>query len=310
MRLIAGCLAAIGLAVTAHAAEITTRVLKDATVINIVGPIVKGDADRFNQVAASLTGMIGVALNSHGGVVVDGLNIGQAIHERGYDTMVLNGATCASTCGLIWLAGSQRFVGSDGRIGFHAAFRRNDGDGEVEESGVANALIGAYLSKLGLSYDAIFYLTNKAPTDIQWLNAADAQRLGIQYAVLPDAPTPKPAAPATDAPYTIAAWLANGGTTVTISPDQQAALATPGYSAGRQDRINYEQWYASLPEGAYRDGATYWAGNRSLKQPPSCTPAGSLPAWQAGCIEARGRLAPIDVRRHAEKDYWFGWNSL
>ena len=291
----------IGLTVAAQAAEIESRALKDSHVINIVGPIVEGDAAKFKQVADPLTGIVGVVLNSTGGSVGEGLTIGQAIHNRGYDTIVRNDAVCASVCGLIWLAGAERFAGSTAHVGFHAAFRR---DGA--ESGAANALIGAYLTKLGLSLDAIVYMTEKAPNEIQWLNASDAQRLGIQFAILPDPPAPVAPPAAVPPANTIAAWLATP--MVIMPPDQQAALTTSAYAEGRQDRVNYEQWYASLPEGAYRDGATFWAGNRSLKQPPSC--ASTIPAWQAGCIEARGRLAPVDVRRHAEKDYWFGWNSL
>ena len=52
----------------------------------------------------------------------------------------------------------------------------------------------------------------------------------------------------------------------------------------------------------------FWAMHRGDKpQPPPC--AGS-PDWLAGCLALRTRLAPIDVRRTSEKDYWWGWNSL
>ena len=90
----------------------------------------------------------------------------------------------------------------------------------------------------------------------------------------------------------------------------QAAAATVAYAQGRQARIDYEQWVNSLPPGSYKDGVLFWAAHRSDKFPASCTQPGSLPDWRAGCLADRGRLAPIDVRRTTERDFWWGWNSL
>jgi len=96
----------------------------------------------------------------------------------------------------------------------------------------------------------------------------------------------------------------------TLTPGQQAASTTTAYAEGRQARIDYERWFASVPEGPYRDGVVFWASNRSLKVPPSCAQPRSIQEWQLGCADARIRLALIDPRRNAEKNYWWGWNSL
>jgi hypothetical protein len=96
---------------------------------------------------------------------------------------------------------------------------------------------------------------------------------------------------------------------VSANPAQVAAALTPAYAQGRQARLDYEQWFVALPPGNYRDGATFWASNRSLKPPPTCT-NGAIPAWQQGCVDGRARLAPVDQRRRTEPSYWWGWNSL
>jgi hypothetical protein len=96
----------------------------------------------------------------------------------------------------------------------------------------------------------------------------------------------------------------------TATPEQQASSPTAAYAEGRQARIAYENWYNALPDGPYRDGATYWAGNRSLKPPPSCAPVGGTQDWQEGCTAGRMRLTPIDMRRKTEKDFRSGWNSM
>jgi hypothetical protein len=292
---------------------------------------------------------------------------------------------------------------------------------------VGNALVGAYLNKLGLSYGAIVYLTDAPPDDMQWLNPEDAEKAGITYSLIrPPKSEPRPfiAQPepqrtsppvsssaeqqvsrlvdayfvywsqsGTDveslAPYYadmvsyygtmtsrdqimdakrkfairwpvrrytinpsslfvqceggsctvtgVVVWdctsaeraahsagtanfalgIVNGlivsenGTTLTKNADasdQQQASTTVAYTQGRQARIDYERWFAGLPEGGYKDGAAFWAAHRGDKPaPPNCV---GTPVSVAGCVTARVRLMPSDIRRNNDKNFWFGWNSL
>ena len=94
-------------------------------------------------------------------------------------TAVPDGAACASVCGLIWLAGSPRLLAASSKIGFHAAYRE---DGS--ESGQANALVGAYLSRLGLSYRAIAFVTERGSDGMNWLHPSDAAGIGISYTLI------------------------------------------------------------------------------------------------------------------------------
>jgi hypothetical protein len=191
----------VGAMLSANAATIEYKgVIDGSNTVLVTGLIVPGDADRYEGITASLVGPTTVFLQSPGGAVVDGLNIGIAIHRSGYSTEVPVNATCASICGLIWLAGEPRLLAATSKIGFHAAFRVEDG----QESGRANALIGAYLSRLGLSYQAIAYLTEASPDDMQWLNPDDAAKVGITYKLIePPRSEPRPfiAQPRLQPPY-------------------------------------------------------------------------------------------------------------
>ena len=78
------------------------------------------------------------------------------------------------------------------KIGFHAAYTVNEG--RASESGVGNALVGSYLTQIGLSETAVIYITKAAPTQLTLLTLQDAERIGIK--VLPfeqHVPTTKPA---------------------------------------------------------------------------------------------------------------------
>jgi hypothetical protein len=184
---LAGLLAA-STALSASAATIKYEGKPEGlNLISITGQIEHGDSDRFDEIVAPLTGPTVVVLRSPGGIVVDGLDIGLSIRRNGYATAVSDDI-CASVCGLIWLAGSQRFLTENSKIGFHAA-----SDEHGQEIGAGNALVGAYLSKLGLSYRAIVYLTDAPPDDMQWLSPEDAEKVGITYSLIkPPKSEPRP----------------------------------------------------------------------------------------------------------------------
>jgi hypothetical protein len=115
--------------------------------------------------------------DSDGGDLIAGLSLGEHIRFRKFSTIVEANKQCASACALAWLGGSQRYMNPKAKIGFHAAYI---GDGaRLVERGVPNAIIGAYLTKLGLSYKAVVYVTRAAPSSMTWLTTSDAERLGI-----------------------------------------------------------------------------------------------------------------------------------
>jgi hypothetical protein len=94
-------------------------------------------------------------------------------------------------------------------------------------------------------------------------------------------------------------------------PSPQATIEnSSAYEQGRADRQNWELWFNGL-SGAFRDGADWWAGVRSLASPPSCNRARGVDhaAVVAGCVAAQARLSNSERRRRAEPDYRAGWNN-
>jgi hypothetical protein len=169
----------------ANAANITRDFRTDGTVnVSVTGEINPGDEENFRRTVAPLPdGKVFVFLSSPGGNVAAGLSIGAQIRARRFTTEVFD--RCASVCGLMWLAGESRAVLETASIGFHAAY---DSNGQV--SSEANAVIGAYLDRLGFSYAAVRFLTHTSPNSMQWLNANVAEQYGITAIVLPATPVP------------------------------------------------------------------------------------------------------------------------
>lgn len=122
-----------------------------------------------------------VALSSFGGALVPALEIGRMIRLRGYTTVVLGGDVCVSSCALIWVAGEQRILAEDALVGFHASYI--DTSGTKVESGVANALVGHFLSQLNLSQRAVIFATSASPEEVAWLTSADRHVSPISFEV-------------------------------------------------------------------------------------------------------------------------------
>jgi hypothetical protein len=175
MVLVGWIVAATLAASAAQGADIAVAQQGTTVTIRITGDIADGDFDKFAAIA-TLNPKAQVILSSNGGAIEEGLQIGDMIHRKGYTTKVADGATCASACGYIWLGGSTRTVEGKGQVGFHAAYLSQT---NTAVSSTGNALVGAYLARLGFSDMAIIYATRAAPEDIRWLTPTDAVFLGI-----------------------------------------------------------------------------------------------------------------------------------
>jgi hypothetical protein len=155
--------------------------------ISIKGEISPGDDVTFARLTSSLSSAF-VHLESPGGNVLTAIAMGRLIHARGFITVVPDGH-CASACALVGLGGKPRMIGDTGQIGFHAAYNGKT----MQVSGPGNALIGAYLKELDLSDNAIIYITQKNPSDIEWLTLEDTGKYGLFWELDTSfRPTPEP----------------------------------------------------------------------------------------------------------------------
>lgn len=193
-RVAAGLAVLLSLAAAAEAAQIERIELDDGgAAILVRGEIAFDDADTFRVVVAGVTQAI-VVLESPGGSLFGGIELGKAIRLRGFPTLVLSQSACASSCALAWLAGVPRVMAEDAFVGFHAAFLM-DASGAKREVGSGNALVGAYLTNLGLREEAVFALTSAPPDGITRFDRDFSQRYGIPVDIV-DATTGAPAQPA------------------------------------------------------------------------------------------------------------------
>jgi SPOR domain len=152
--------------------------------VKVTGRLESSDKDLFLRKILPLSSAV-VAFDSDGGNLLAGIQIGETIRLKNFPTLVPNGKRCASSCALAWLGGTKRFMDPESKIGFHSAY--NGDTGKV--TGPGNALVGAYLNKIGLPYNAVVYITSASPESMTWLNKRDAEKLGIEVSFFQLGPT-------------------------------------------------------------------------------------------------------------------------
>jgi hypothetical protein len=166
----------ISSAIPAYAAKIQVSPGKiiEITIQGVIGP---DDFEAFKRQADTVgSGPALVDLESPGGNLFAALQIGEYIRSKRWATSVYD--ECDSSCAAIWLAGVLRYMSPIARIGFHAASMNG------QEKGNSNALVGAYMTRLGLGYGAVLWATTAGPKDIAYLTPSKAKQLGIEVTVI------------------------------------------------------------------------------------------------------------------------------
>ena len=236
MRLCISIASILFVTIPAVAATVTVRPeTPDRPIVVVVeGSLAAFDEDQFAAKTAPLSSAF-VAFSSDGGSLVAGLRIGEAIRRKRFSTIVPDGRRCASACALAWLGGVERFIGTSGKISFHAAY-----DAASDESGVGTAVVDAYLSKIGLPYEAVIYITQTASNEMTWLNMSDAAQRGIRVTLLSSL-----------AKETMAAIPTRYGDVTVTRDDPECCVGHIRYGDQLVELASTGQIYASL-EGVYK----------------------------------------------------------
>jgi hypothetical protein len=184
MRLLIFFLAlTIGSAAQGATISVTPTPNGGPALVAIDGDLEANDGDQFRSKTRFLSKAL-VSFRSDGGSIVAAIQIGESIRSKGFATLVAGNLRCASACAIAWLGGTPRLMSAEARIGFHAAYSSKTG----QETGIGNALVGAYLSRIGLSYSAVVYISQAAPNSMTWLSIADAEKLGIDIQAIEQDP--------------------------------------------------------------------------------------------------------------------------
>ena len=167
------------------------------TYVDFKGGVIPGDDKTFDALLGNKPdpNRVIIRLSSPGGEFVTGMNIATTIYEKHLATFVPKDQICYSMCAVMWLAGSTKAAEDGASIGFHNIYR----SGNRQASAPGNAMLGAFLGKLGLSYKAIQWITEKSANDVNFLHWNTAENFGIKIVTSEYLPHPvqQPSVPQT-----------------------------------------------------------------------------------------------------------------
>jgi hypothetical protein len=161
------------------------RVLNRATEVEIAGGLSFGTANSLKTILDATPTIRLVQLNNTGGWIDEGSKLAALVQARKLATYTAR--ECDSACLLVFLAGTDRYLGSSGKLGFHEASVAGQG-GEAAKSGTqefrdALQLKGApeeFISKaLSTPPDSMWYPTAQELLDAHVITAiVDEQKFG------------------------------------------------------------------------------------------------------------------------------------
>jgi hypothetical protein len=149
------------------------------------GPIDAGSPARLARTLAAINGKVTIWLNSPGGNLFAGMQLGRTIRQRGASTHIIDSRTllpgeCYSACAVAFLGGVYRFVDHGARYGVHRAFlpvERSTGERDLGHD--LSAAIGSYLVEMAID-PSLLELWEKAAADEMYvLSPQEAKALGV-----------------------------------------------------------------------------------------------------------------------------------
>jgi uncharacterized RDD family membrane protein YckC len=162
------------------------RVAGKGTVLEFSGGITFGVAKEMEGFLAAMENVRWVRLNSIGGRILEAQKMSDLIKARGLITVV--GKDCLSACTVVFLGGKERWIGPNGRLGFHqVAFRGMT----VADRRASIAREEARLQKLGLSRDFAERANKAVPSSMWFPDKEELLREHVVTRIL--TPPPKPA---------------------------------------------------------------------------------------------------------------------
>jgi ATP-dependent protease ClpP protease subunit len=157
-------------------------IIGDRIIIHAKGAISDDEVTAFNAWWKTLpphaaermrVGTITLALDSPGGMIDGARHMTDWVKENKVDTVVPNGATCASSCVMIWGAGEHKFAGENAQIGVHGASSMLASNDAKVADAQGTLFVARTLADEKAPATVIAAVATTPPSDVHWLIPAD-----------------------------------------------------------------------------------------------------------------------------------------
>jgi len=158
--------------------------LGDTALVYLDGRIDADAPRRLSDALAGVDGKIAVWLNSPGGNLFAGMQLGRIIRARGASTHImdrrtLRAGTCFSACAMTFLGGVYRYGDKGGRYGVHRASLLVGPTGERDLGPELSSAIGGYIREMGVDPRLLDLCLKAGREEMYVLSPREARELGV-----------------------------------------------------------------------------------------------------------------------------------
>jgi hypothetical protein len=155
------------------------RLMRNNTELELAGGIPIGTTDAVRIMLDSSATVRVIHLNSTGGRITEANKLATLISQR--QLITYTRTSCSSACALAFLAGRERYIGEQGRIGFHSAsVNGSTGSHDLD----VNASFREVLSRIGATSQFISKATTTSPQNMWFPTAEELKQQHIITAVV------------------------------------------------------------------------------------------------------------------------------
>ncbi|WP_338919471.1 zinc-ribbon domain-containing protein [Pseudomonas silesiensis] len=155
------------------------RLMRNNTELELAGGIPFGTTDAVRNLLDSAPTVRVIHLNSVGGRIAEASTLADLITQR--QLITYTRTSCSSACALAFLAGKERYLGEQGRIGFHSAsLKGSTGSDELN----VNASFRQALSRVGASQQFVVKAITTSPQNMWFPTTQELKQQNIITSVV------------------------------------------------------------------------------------------------------------------------------
>ena len=161
-----------------------SNAVRDATLVYLDGRIDADAPGRLSEALEGVEGKIAVWLNSPGGNLFAGMQLGRIIRTHGASTHIIDYRTlrpgqCYSACAMTFLGGVYRFTDDKARYGVHRASLLVGPAGELDLGHDLSSAIGGYIREMGVDPRLLDLCLKAGRDEMYVLSPQEAKALGV-----------------------------------------------------------------------------------------------------------------------------------
>jgi hypothetical protein len=258
----------------AFAVQLDAFEARGVAFVALSGEIVQNDSDK--AIASLLAALqkhksdkkiVGLSLNSHGGLVLEAVKIGEFVEAAKIPVIVTERSSCESACFFIFMRAPTKLIAHGARIGVHSTSLNGKEDANTSLTTVAIARLAR---EAGVPQSVIGKMVTAEPREISYLSDNELKQMGAVFLDDDDSRLPNMPPASSQPPQTGGSSPPSGAVTgmppAVLAPESDAAeqRRLAGIKAEQDD--NFRRYWSQIVDWSKAQHGGAVAAERRCKK--------------------------------------------